>query len=158
MLPDSERKAQQPTFFSVCHSRRGCEPELREDVAHEVGARLFSSLTAHVGSPGTGAAAPTHGTECVQGQTGGSTECPHVLVCRQSLSRVGPIHDTQAKDVNPSISHSTSLFLTFTTRNFPYVSCSHALFHWLDWCRGVFQEWRREGQFFVCVGSTLDER
>ena len=40
-----------------------------------------------LGSPGTGAAAPTHGTECVQGQTGGSTDCPHVLVCRQSLSR-----------------------------------------------------------------------
>ena len=49
VLPDSEKKAQQATFFSVCHSRGGCEPELREDVAHEVGARLFSSLTAHVG-------------------------------------------------------------------------------------------------------------
>ena len=122
-----------------------------------------------LGSPGTGAAAPTHGTECVQGQTGGSTECPHVLVCRQSLSswrlretgeegrrseRVGPVHDTQAKDVNPSISHSTSLFFTFTSRNFPYVSCSHALFRWLDWCRGVFRS-GGERVSFLCVSVRL---
>ena len=47
VLPDSKRKAQQATLWHAVHSRGGSEPESREDVAHEVGARLFPPLVAH---------------------------------------------------------------------------------------------------------------